>query len=403
MDAPRLPVGGRIAYYRRKHGNRSQVAIAGLCGITERHLSYIETGKRAPSADLLQRIASELGVPVAALLDDTTMASPPPVSAEPDVARALMGFGPPRSSTPADPTDLRERVEHAWRIWQSSGQRFTDAAAVLPALIGDVEHAVRAHRSDNDPGRRREILRTAADLYGLLRSYCRRTGRLDLALMVADRAMRAAEDADDPLRIAAASWNLGHVLLSDPRDGAVQQAGEVALLAAEQLQRETTLPDKAAMQGALQLVAVVADARQRRWSRARERLEKEAAPLGVRAGEGNTAWTVFGPTNVDLHAISIEMMAGAAAEGLRVADSVDISRIPSRERQFTFTLEVAHCYYQRREDAAVLVHLMSLEALSAEDLARNALAADMVGALLARGRPAFRRQAADLAERLGFT
>lgn len=30
--------------------------------------------------------------------------------------------------------------------------------------------------------------------------------------MVADRAVMAAEAADDPLRIAAAKWNLGQIL-----------------------------------------------------------------------------------------------------------------------------------------------------------------------------------------------
>ena len=35
-------------------------------------------------------------------------------------------------------------------------------------------------------------------------------GRVDLGAMVADRAMRYAEEAEDPLLIAAATWNLGH-------------------------------------------------------------------------------------------------------------------------------------------------------------------------------------------------
>nr|WP_307531859.1 nucleotidyltransferase domain-containing protein [Streptomyces umbrinus] len=105
----------------------------------------------------------------------------------------------------------------------------------LPALIEDIEHAVRTHRSAGDVAARREVLRVAADLYGLLRSYCRRTGRLDLSLMVADRAIRAAEDADDPVRIAVGTWNLGHVLLSHTDPGAVEEAKDIALQAVDQL------------------------------------------------------------------------------------------------------------------------------------------------------------------------
>jgi transcriptional regulator with XRE-family HTH domain len=402
MDSPRLPVGERIRHYRNKSG-RTQVAVAGLCGITEEYLSQIERGKKMPSAAVLARIAVELGVPTAALLDNAPApASGLPVTHASAIAQALMGYGPPRSTPPATTAALRERVEDAWRIWQTSPTRFTDAEGLLPALISDVEHAVRARRIGSDVRARRETLRTAADLYGLLRSYCRRTGRLDLALMVADRAVRAAEDADDPLRIASGQWNLCHVLLSHDRPGAAAEAGDVAALAIGQLQQTPATRQTPAVHGALELVGVLSCARRRRWWEARQRLEERAASLGERAGEGNAQWTVFGPTNVALHAVSIEMLAGEATEALRVADAIDTSNLPSRERQFTFALEVARCYDLRREDAAVLVHLLGVEQLAPEDLQRSPLARSMVTGLLQRVRPTYRHQVARLAERLGL-
>ncbi|PJN00236.1 transcriptional regulator [Streptomyces sp. CB01201] len=404
MDAPRLPIGGRIAYYRTTNGNRTQAAVAGLCGISERYLSLIENGARVPSAAVLSRLAAELGVPVAALLAEQTPPElPAPVTDEPAVARALMGYGPARSGEPVESAVLRERVERAWRIWQTSTTRFTGIAVVLPALIVDVEHAVRVHRDGSDPAARRDALRTSVDLYGLLRSYCRRVGRLDLSLMVADRAVRAAEDADDPVRIAAASWNLGHVLLSDPRDDALEEAADIALNAVSRLDRETRTPRISAIQGALELVAVVAAARHHQWWNARARLAEKAVPLAREAGEGNVQHTVFGPTNVELHALSIEMLAGESAEALRVADEVDTEALPSRERQFTFTLEVARCYAMRRDDAAVLVHLLALEELSPEDLSRSPTAITLIAELRRRVRPTYRRQVDSLAERLHIT
>lgn len=389
--------------HAREKAGRSQAAIAGLCGITERYLSLIENGKKTPSPAVLGRLAAELGVPITALLSDEPSAdTSSPASAAPTVARALMGYSAPRSSDPATPAVLRDRVEHAWRIWQTSPTRFTDAEQVLPALVVDTEHAVRSARAGNDPQARRELLRCAADLYGLLRSYCRRTGRLDLSLMVADRALRAAEDADDPIRIAAAQWNLGHVLLSHTTPDAVEHAHEVAVLAIEDLDRRLRAPETAAVKGALELVAALAEARTRNWWAARDRLEQKARPLASQAGDGNAQWTVFGPTNVALHTVSVEMLAGEAAEGLHVADKIDVSRLPSRERQFTFALEVACCYNLRREDAAVLVHLLGLEELAPEDLARSPQARDMIDGLLRRIRPTYRRQLTDLAERLGL-
>jgi hypothetical protein len=62
---------------------------------------------------------------------------------------------------------------------------------------------------------RRQVQCCAVDLYGLLRTVAKRVGRLDLSLLVADRAIRAAQAADDPHRLVAARWNLAHVLLAN--------------------------------------------------------------------------------------------------------------------------------------------------------------------------------------------
>ncbi|MFJ8620090.1 helix-turn-helix domain-containing protein [Streptomyces clavifer] len=369
-DLPALPTGALVRAARRRDG-RPQAAVAGLCGISTDYLSQIERGRKKPSGDVLAKLAAELGVAVGTLLGDDD-ASPaktePTVTGGAAVVQALLQRKN-ASLRPAPVHELRDRVEQAWRVWQTSPTRFTEAEALLPGLIRNAEGTVRALRTGTDAGERREVLRVAADLYGLLRSYCRRIGRLDLSLMVADRALRAAEDADDPLRIAAAQWNLGHVLLSQP--GREQEAAVVAVDASRDLANVVDSPAVAAVGGALELVVVVADARGRRPWAARDRLTAAAVPLARRSGESNVLWTVFGPTNVALHALSVEMTAGDAVEGLRMADQIDVSSLPSRERQFTFGLEVARCYDLRRDDAAVLVHLLDLEELAPEDLERG--------------------------------
>ncbi|MFF0579922.1 helix-turn-helix domain-containing protein [Streptosporangium saharense] len=396
--AMNLPIGERVRYWREKK-QRKQAAVAGLCGITEEYLSQIERGLKIPSLPVLHALAAELGVPLSALLDNIPKEAPRKENdVAQDVTRALMGYGPARSSLPISSTVLRERVESAWRIWQTSPTRFTDAAAVLPSLIADTEHTLRVHRTGSDSVARRDTLRVAADLYFLLRSYCRRAGRVDLSLMVADRGLRAAEDADDPIRIAAAQWNLGHVLLAD---GEHEGAEQIACLGIEQL-AATRCEETVALAGALDLVAVVADARRKKWGSARRRLHDEAVPRARRAGEGNCMWTVFGPTNVELHSVSIGMEAGEVTEALKIADQIDTSHLPSLERRFTFMLDVARCYDLRREDAAVLVHLIDLLQLAPEDLTRSPLAHNMVIRLRRRVRPTYRRQVDMLTERLGL-
>ncbi|MFF9312134.1 helix-turn-helix domain-containing protein [Streptomyces sp. NPDC014748] len=399
MVAADLPIGDRIRHYR---GGRRQDAVAGLVGISPDYLSQIERGLKVPSLPILYALAQELGVPAAALLSEQApVAAESADTAEAAVGRAFLGYGPPRSTAPVAAAVLRDRVEAAWRSWQTSGTRFTDASTTLPDLVADVEHAVRAARASTDAAERRAVLRAAADLYCLLRSYLRRTGRVDLATIAADRAKRAAEDADDPLRIAAAQWNLGHVLLAA---GQPAEAEELALRAAEEVMT-ATMPkvEQAAMAGALHLVAVVGAARRRRWWEARDRLTRHAAKAARQVPDAtNVAWTVFGPTNVALHALSIDMEAGETSEALNTADAIDTTALPSLEREFTFGLEVAACHSQRRDDAATLLALRDLEALAPEDLARTPLARQLVLTVIRRARAMHARQAEQMAERIGL-
>ncbi|CAO0832152.1 hypothetical protein SMICM17S_09073 [Streptomyces microflavus] len=145
--------------------------------------------------------------------------------------------------------------------------------------------------------------------------------------------------------------------------GSEQDAADVAMDAAHDLAPLAT-PAATALRGALELVAVVAQARARRPWAARERLAAAAVPLARQTGESNVHWTVFGPTNVMLHAVNVQMTDGDATEGLRLADRIDATKMPSRERQFTFAGRARDDL--RRDDAAVLVHLLELEQLAPE-------------------------------------
>lgn len=348
-----IGIGERLRFYRQGQ-RKTQAVVAGLAGVTEDYLSQIERGLKTPTIALLHQFARILGVPVSVLLGEPRFehdgAVHPVASA---VRRAMMSYG--RSGAGEGPVSLaglRDRVDSAWGIWQTSPNRYTEAAAVLPDLITDVQHAARSFRAPDEGEERREAARLMADLHFLLRTFTKRIGRTDLSLLAADRAVAAAEDADDPLRVAAAHWNLGHILLAQDE---AEAAEEVTIRAAEDVRSH--LEDGAdwvAMYGALWLVAVIASVRHGDSWTARDRLREHAWPAVRRAGEGNVLWTVFGPTNVGLHAMSVEMEAGEAAEGLRFADDIDVSRSPSLERQMTFYLEVARLCDQRRDDAAVL-------------------------------------------------
>jgi len=394
-----IPIGERVRFYRQAR-HKTQAVVAGLAGVTEDYLSQIERGLKTPSTALLHRLARVLGVPTSVLFGESSAepATPGhPLSAAIHTALAAGGDG----ASAGDPPDLlvlRDRVEAAWKSWQGSPRRYSQTGPLLPGLITDVQAATRIPRVQPDAAARREAARLAADLYFLLRTFTKRIGRADLSLLVAHQGVRAAEDADDPLRIAAAKWNLGQVLLATNEP---EIAEEITTRGAAELRpRLDGNPDHLALYGALWLVAAIAQARHRDAWAAREALRDHAAPAAEATGEGNLLWTVFGPTNVALHAFSIEMEAGETSEALRLADAIDTRHCPSIERRATFCLDLARCYHLRHEDAGTILHLLAAEQESSEDLRYNPLARDLVRSLLRRARPSLAPQVRALAARI---
>lgn len=391
---PRLndDIGARIKLHRER-GGRTQAVIAGLAGISPDYLGQVERGRKTPSAGVLQALSAALGVPVGVLLGDTPSTATGSISRSGDrLALALMSGG----GEPVALDVLCSRIASAWRIWQSSGHRYSELLPTLPDLIRDTEATLRGLRH---APRHRQAAAISTDLYGLLRTVTRRVGRSDLSYLVADRGLRAAEDSDDPIRLAIARWNLGHTLLIS---GEFEAAIELATTAADCVVADAgTVPTALAMVGALQLVTAVAQARAGRLWDARDRLA-DVYPLAVQSrGTGDVGHTMFGTLNVGLHSVAVELQAGDAIEALRIADQLDASECPSVERRFTLALDLARAYELRRQETGTLLHLLDAEHFAPEDLQHNPAAHDMVRRLLHSTRSAHRNQAARLAVRLG--
>ncbi|WP_405485595.1 helix-turn-helix domain-containing protein [Nocardia sp. NBC_00511] len=390
---PNDDIGGRVRLHRERSG-KSQAVVAGLSGISEDYLGQIERGRKRPSSGVIQALAAALRVPAGVLLGDTCTETAAPVTAGGDrLALALLSGG----GASVDTAELVTRVQSTWETWQHSAHRYSEVLPELPDLIRDTEATMRGVR--NRPEHRR-VAAVASELYGLLRTVTRRVGRSDLSYLVADRGIRAAEDTDDPILLAVARWNLGHTLLvSNEYEAAI----ELATFAATTVMAEAgSTPAAVAMTGALELVAAMSEARAGRLWAARERLNT-VHPVAVRArAAGNVGHTMFGPLNVGLHAIAIELQAGDAIEALRIAEQLDTSECPSVERRFTFALDLARAYELRRQETGTLLHLLDAEHVAPEDLQYNPAAHNMVRHLLAGTRTPTRGQAARLADRLGI-
>jgi hypothetical protein len=111
---------------------------------------------------------------------------------------------------------------------------------------------------------------------------------------------------------------------------------------------------------------------------------------------------VFGPTNVAMYAVSVEVEAGEAAEALRLAGQVDYGRSPSIERRVAFLIEQVKGYTQRRDYASALVLLQRVSREAPEDMAHRPAAHQLLRTVIHCGRRCVAAEAAQLADRLGL-
>jgi hypothetical protein len=245
---------------------------------------------------VLAQLAQVLRVPLSRLLDDPAA----PVSDRPSTTNAGMVLyrALTQPIVPYEPPPLAElhgHVRSAWRIWQTSSYRYSKLVNQLPVLITDTALAEQRYQSEGERPERRQVQCCAVDLYGLLRTVAKRVGRGDLSLLVADRAIRAAETLAPYV-----------------------QAGDL---------------DATSLCGALTLLSAVASVRQGQVWTARERV-RAVAPLAERTGERNIYWTAFGPTEDMAHRPAAHQLLrtvihrgrrGVATEAAQLANRVGLS------------------------------------------------------------------------------
>jgi hypothetical protein len=117
-----------------------------------------------------------------------------------------------------------------------------------------------------------------------------RTGDTELGWITADRAIAAAQRADDPELIATGMYRLGHVMT---RAGRVEEAHTIA---------SSSTPEAISIRGSLALVAAIAAARRDDRREVLAQLRQASQLADELREDRNDHWTTFGPSNVRIHA-----------------------------------------------------------------------------------------------------
>jgi transcriptional regulator with XRE-family HTH domain len=408
---PDMPTGQLIRLYRIDR-KKSTTNVATLAGITVRYLEMIEAGTKTPTLHVLRSIAKVLGVRTSALLGEAPSEDHEgPINPRlAELERALITYRTVSLNDSGELPSLEElagQVKTTQTVWFTSPSKYSDALRVLPGLVINSERAV------HESGRALSACRLASEVYQLTRSVLKYLGRADLCGLVADRAVRYAEETEDPLLIAAAVWNLGQSLLVND-----QPAGALDLAMAGVKKLEPLLPDgnseHFSLYGGLQLVATLGAMRTNDPWRARDILRGPAHQASLRVDERhhydntlnfrptNVNTLFFGPTNVGIHRVRVEYESGEIGEALRLSNDVDISRTPSLERKNSLLTKVAQCYECKGNDAAVFVHLKMAEEICPEDFQHRREMRTMVRTLLKRAKPSYASEVRAFASRIGL-
>ncbi len=401
-----LSPGERIRVLRESRG-MSRPVLAGLCGRGPDWLKKIERGDRElRSHTQLMRLAAALQIPDVSLITGGTSEAVQPVPlgrlthpALPDIWAAVMRrqFGPRTDEQPVAAAEVQAHVDQTWRLWHTSARQRTEVGALLPGLIGDAEAAVRTA----DGAERRRALVALADVYRLTAQATAYVAPAELAWVVADRALSAAQDADDPGAIAAAAWNMGNIVRETAYpEEALRVVTDAAAILRPHLADGPA--DWRGLYGALQLHAAVTSAREGREGDAWRYWDSgDQTAKSLPAGYVHPS-TVFGRANTDFHAVSVATDLRVARRALSIADDLDPDTMPSTERRARLWVEVARGHLQRGDRTAALHVMVMAHRISSETVAFTPSARGVAADLWRRAPRALRPEAARLAEAIGI-
>lgn len=402
-----LSVGERIRVLRESRG-MTRATLAQLCGRGSDWLKKIESGERdLRSHELLLRVAAALQVQDLTVITGAEGPSAPvPLGrlqhpGMPAIWAAVMQrpLSPHNSAAaPADPEILQGRVDQTWRQWHTSPRQRTEVGAQLPDLIRDAEAAVRAL----DGAQRRAALVALSDVYRLTGQATAYIAPAELAWVVADRALTAAQEADAPAAIAAAAWNMGNILRETSYP---EEAMRVVVEAADLIRPylDDAPADWSGIYGALQLHAAVTAAREAREGDAWRYWDKgDQVAKSLPASYVHPS-TVFSRANVDFHAVSVATDLQKAQKALGLADDIDPDTMPSVERRARLWVEVARGHLQRGDRTAALHVMQKAHRISAETVSYTPSARHVAADLWRSAPRAMRAEAGQLAERIGIS
>ncbi|WP_386419781.1 DNA-binding protein [Streptomyces pulveraceus] len=357
-------------------------------GQTRRWVQDLEGGQRQqdPRLSVLVRAAEVLRIPLEQLLTDGPSESPPAPS-PPVEALAVIDVLYREDNEDGDPpplTELRRRLTYCCEAFQAC--HYGALGRDLPMLIAGSRRS--AARADDEAGEAHVLLSRVLQLAA---SFLHKYGPATAvqAAVVADRALAAAERSGDPIAIGAASRRVAKSLMYQHQP---RTAVEFATGAARRLSTELEAggPLGLSTLGRLYLSAAVAASSLGRSPTVVRQVDEhvgQAAEVADQQGADlDEDYTMFGPTNVELHRVDVLTRLDDGAEALKAAADLEEDALHglSKERQAQHLITMARAQLLTRRKEAAAESLIKAARLAPEEVVGREstidLVADVVGA-----------------------
>ncbi|MFH8793985.1 helix-turn-helix domain-containing protein [Streptomyces sp. NPDC017941] len=402
----RRAFGARVARFREERG-LTQKQLAAEIGRTASWLSQVERGIQPVNRlDVLRLLADGLGVSVQELRADAPVQAPveePSVELPNDLDQArlvISGHAVPEvvlgaaSPGPANVEELQRAVDRVWELTHAN--EFAELSCMLGPLVPRIERAARTAT----PSERGRLWGLLSRTYQALAAAFVRQDEADAAWVAADRAIRAAEESGNTLDVFASIFRLSQAFVRLKHLDQAEHSATTALNALERHYDEGAEPEALSVIGALHLALALIHARAGDRTLARQEM-KRARQVGVRLGEDRNDFNLeFGPTNVEIQAVSIAVELGDAGEAIEVGTALDTSAL-SLERRARLKMDLGRAYAQRRQVGEALGALLDAEELSPDLIHTHVAARDTIRDLLlfaGRTAPPELKQLADRAD-----
>lgn len=398
-----MSIGERIRVYRRRRG-LSQLALAQLVGRSESWLSQVERGRRSVDRlSIILQLAEVLRIDPDQLTSESL--TPRRTSSRRDFDPldrirgallhypALEGLGGHTRAAPPNPFRLRGFIGQANRRYQAG--YYSATGRLLPALIAQAQAATEGRGDES------ATYTLLAHTYHVTAKILSKVSQTQLAWVVAERAMNAAERAGEPVLMGVSAYHLAQAFLQARKlDDALTVSDRAATALAT---IPTDRPESVSLRGALRLVGVIAAARANDRGTATALLKAAATTADELLDDRNDHWTAFGPINVRIHAVSVATELGDATEAVRLGEDLDTSNLPDGlvGRRAQVLMDVACGYAHQRLDAAAVNTLLEAEQAAPEALRYNLMLHGVLSQLLGRAHRATTPQLRRLAARIG--